>query len=41
MRTKPNTVQTDEIIAFVLFILCCVLSFFRQPIHEIPFTLLN
>jgi hypothetical protein len=41
MRTKANAPHTDEIIAFLLFILCCVLSFFRQPIHDMPFTLIN
>ena len=41
MRTKPNAIQRDEIIVFILFILCCVLSFFRNSTHEIGVTLLN
>jgi hypothetical protein len=41
MRTKPNTFQRDEVIVFILFILCCVLSFFRNSAHEIGVTFLN
>ncbi|MEZ4952210.1 MAG: hypothetical protein R2825_01380 [Saprospiraceae bacterium] len=42
MRTKKTTTQPDEIIAFVLFIICCVISFFSQSGNgSIPFTIIN
>ena len=42
MRTKKKNPNTDEIIAFVLFIICIIISFFRHPaVTELPFTGIN
>lgn len=41
---KKNTPfhVSDEAIAFVLFLICCIISFFRHPdIVDIAFTMAN
>jgi hypothetical protein len=40
---KPSTPTiTDEAVAFVIFLICCVISFFRHPaVADFAFTLAN
>lgn len=41
---KKNTpfLASDEAIAFVLFLICCVISFFRHPVAtDVAFTWAN
>jgi hypothetical protein len=33
---------TDEAVAFILFLICCIISFFRHPaVTDIAFSLAN
>ena len=41
MRTKFQSPNMDEIIAFIVFILCCLASFFHQTVQDVPFTLID
>lgn len=42
MKKNPPLFMSDEAIAFVLFLICCVISFFRHPaVADVTFTLAN
>jgi hypothetical protein len=42
MKKSTPIRVTDEAIAFVLFLICCIISFFRHPaVADIAFTLAN
>lgn len=42
MKKNSPLHMSDEAIAFVLFLICCVISFFRHPaVTDITFSLAN
>ncbi len=41
MKTKFQSPHFDEAVAFIVFILCIILSFFNQPVIENAVTLVN
>ncbi len=42
MKKSTPFQVSDEAIAFVLFLICCVISFFRHPaVADIAITLVN
>jgi hypothetical protein len=42
MKNNPRFIITDEAIAFIVFLLCCVISFFRHPVViDTAFTVAN
>jgi|GEM_PF-5105972 len=42
MKKNTPLIGSDEAIAFVLFLICCIISFFRHPeIADMAFTFAN